>query len=560
MNIEEKKKFWFLYALSGLVVLIGMFIPVMEVDAAQYASIAKQMLQEGSFLEIRHRDLNYLDKPPLLFWLSACSMWLFGIHDFAYKLPSVLFSVLGVWATFRLAYTYYGERAAHWSALMYVGSAAFFIYNSDIRTDTVFIALLVYSVYQLDAFRRNQKWLSLLGAFSGIGLAMAAKGPLGLVFPLMAIGPDIVLKRQWKFLFNWKWIPGLGITALVLAPVCYGLYSQYDARPDAWVNGEQGVSGLRFFFWTQSFGRITGESVWARDFSNNPGTFYLFTTFLWAFLPWTPVFLYSFLRKAALLVRGKLKARQEEEWITFFAFLLPLLALSSSGYQLNHYIYVVIPFTSILCASALPSLENAGRWKHMLNGYAFLYIAALGTLSFFILFLIFPGRFYLLFLLVFLLPLFLGAASIKKWYWSIAAYSISFFIIVNAWFYPQLLNYQGSKQAIKVFEENKKEGEVIYTYETGTCHSLDFYNHRWVGEYHPEQMPQQEERCWVYVSSKKYKDLHKTTSGKHIQIIDSFPSYRVTLLNKAFLFPSSREHSINYNYLLVLETEKQKTD
>jgi 4-amino-4-deoxy-L-arabinose transferase-like glycosyltransferase len=51
------------------VAIAGLFLDVMDVDAAQYASIALEMTQNGSWLQVMHRGTDYLDKPPLLFWL-----------------------------------------------------------------------------------------------------------------------------------------------------------------------------------------------------------------------------------------------------------------------------------------------------------------------------------------------------------------------------------------------------------------------------------------------------------------------------------------------------------
>jgi hypothetical protein len=72
-----------------------MFNDVMEVDASQYAAMSREMLESGNYLQLFDRGQNYLDKPPLLFWVSAMSFKLFGISNFSYKLPSVLFSLLG---------------------------------------------------------------------------------------------------------------------------------------------------------------------------------------------------------------------------------------------------------------------------------------------------------------------------------------------------------------------------------------------------------------------------------------------------------------------------------
>ena len=58
----------------SLVHILGMiFIDIMEIDAAQYASISQEMLQTGDYLQVHHRHADYLDKPPLLFWLTSFS-------------------------------------------------------------------------------------------------------------------------------------------------------------------------------------------------------------------------------------------------------------------------------------------------------------------------------------------------------------------------------------------------------------------------------------------------------------------------------------------------------
>jgi hypothetical protein len=81
----------------------------------------------------------------------------------------------------------------------------------------------------------------------------------------------VVLKRQWSSFFKWQWLVGLIWVGLLLLPMCIGLYQQFDLHPEKVMYGRSGTSGLRFFFWTQSFGRLTGENVW----KNNADIFFL---------------------------------------------------------------------------------------------------------------------------------------------------------------------------------------------------------------------------------------------------------------------------------------------
>jgi 4-amino-4-deoxy-L-arabinose transferase-like glycosyltransferase len=82
----NKNTFWLLLTSILGVHLIGVLsIPLMDIDAAQYASISREMLERNSFLQIYDLGKDYLDKPPMLFWLSALSMKIFGISDWAYR-------------------------------------------------------------------------------------------------------------------------------------------------------------------------------------------------------------------------------------------------------------------------------------------------------------------------------------------------------------------------------------------------------------------------------------------------------------------------------------------
>jgi len=94
-SFRQQPLWWSLIPIS-IIWIMGMNLPVMEIDAAQYASIAAEMHDNRSFLQVFFNGSDYLDKPPLLFWLSAWSFDLFGIHNWSYRLPSMLSMILGL--------------------------------------------------------------------------------------------------------------------------------------------------------------------------------------------------------------------------------------------------------------------------------------------------------------------------------------------------------------------------------------------------------------------------------------------------------------------------------
>ena len=166
-----------------LVYFIGFGINIMDVDAAQYASMSREMLRSGNYLHVYDTSIEYLDKPPFLFWISALSMKIFGINNFAYRLPSFLFALLSVLSTYKLAKLFYDKKTALLAALILATSQGFFLMNHDVRTDTILMGCVVFSVWQLAAWYQSNKILHFILGSIGIGIGMMTKGPIALLVP-----------------------------------------------------------------------------------------------------------------------------------------------------------------------------------------------------------------------------------------------------------------------------------------------------------------------------------------------------------------------------------------
>lgn len=143
----SNKAFYTIIGLCSITYLLAMFfVPLMDVDASQYASISREMLERKSFLQIYDQGADYLDKPPLLFWLSAASMYVFGVYDWAYRLPSILMLLVSVYAVYRFAKLHYQESIARLSAMILASSQAVFLMAHDVRTDTMLMGWVMLSI------------------------------------------------------------------------------------------------------------------------------------------------------------------------------------------------------------------------------------------------------------------------------------------------------------------------------------------------------------------------------------------------------------------------------
>lgn len=562
---------WLWLAAALLVILLrGLFLDVMDVDASQYASISMEMLQNGSWLEVKHRHGDYLDKPPLLFWSSAGSFILFGLSNWAYKLPSLLAALAGVYGVYRFSRLFYSEKVSRQAAFMLASATGFTVLCNDVRTDTWLLGTTSLAVWQVAEYLQFKRWKNGVGAFFCIGLAMLAKGPIGLVVPALAAGTHLIIQRDWRNIFRWEWLVGLGVTALVLLPMCWGLYHQFDLHPEKAVQDRISTSGLYFYFWEQSFGRITGNNVWRND----TGPFYFFHVYLWAFLPWVlllPGALWFHLRKAGNKIFHFQKTHFPEAF-SLGAFVLTFLALSLSKYKLPHYIFVTLPWAAVLIAAWLNAdkTEKAagnnvspGITTFWLSLSYTTFLLALIT-AFLLVGFVFPGNFWAwavltggtiyLFARILKNPLRIEPDVLIQRGLLVA---ILTGFILNFHFYPHLLPYQSTSKIGQFIQETGIPKEKVAFFRRHG-HALDFYSrHISLRMDNPEQIMETARNMgalWVYTNQKGKSELD--SAGVPYKTAYEMGHFQAALLNARFLNPATRAESLEPVHLLEVRSER----
>lgn len=531
------KIYWILLSLISLVYLLGVFIDVMEVDAAQYAQMSMEMLQNKSFLKVYNRQVDYLDKPPLLFWLSSISMGIFGINNFGFKFPSILASFLAILSVYKIAKMFYSNKAALFAAILLASSQTFFIINNDIRTDNLLIGFATFSIWQITKFIHRPSYPVGFWVGFGIGMAMLAKGPLGLIFPMLSIVPQIFYLKQWHIFKAYKiWIIPI-IISIILLPMCIGLYQQF------------GTKGLYFYFWEQSFGRITGENVW----KNNVDPFFLIHTFLYAILPWTILFLVAFWKTLIQLFKNKFTVNSNTpEIMGFSGYLLATIALSQSKYQLPHYIYIASPMACLMMAGYV---DNLSKKRQLL--WAKIQLIFNVSLTFVILSItLYVWNISLIsyFIIANLLIIFIFAfVKVNKYsfIWGGVVTSIFVNILILNWFYPNLLQYQSPSNVGKTIKQLSIENNTFGFHEFGF--STDFYSQTYIPQIKNieqiDSLLKINSSIYLYTNPKWVSELNQY----QINTIRTFDFYRVTLLTFEFLNPKTRSKVVEKTMLLKIE-------
>lgn len=554
-NLSSKKQWLYDYryilafSAIALVYLFNMLIDIMDIDAAQYAAISMEMMKNGSYLEVYHRGADYLDKPPMLFWLSSLSMYILGISNFAYKLPAVLVIILGIYSTYRFTLMWYDQKKALYAALILATTQAMFLVTNDVRTDGMLTGFVIFSVWQLSRFIRDLKISYLILGAIGVAAAMMTKGPLGIVLVAMAIGGDLLLKREWKNIFKWQWILLLIIVAILLIPMSYGLYTQFDLHPEKEVYGLKGPSGLRFFYWTQSFGRITGENYWKNDTS----FFFFFHTILWDFQPWIFLLIPALFKRFRTLIFSKFRIPSNVEFMSFSGFVLGFLALSKSGFKLPHYIFPLFPFAAIFIADFIGSLiDNRVNRRFARFQFGFIHLFFIvGGLSFIFFFtpsnIVLPIIFLLLLIIYWLSFIKLKILGEKIVLTTVIA-MFAFGLLMGTYFYPNVLHYQSASQIGKDIDKMDVPQDEFYLYNIYSF-SLDFYAKRTTPWVDFNAVDKYEKGTLLYTDQKGMEELC-AEDGPGYKVFKGYDDFYVTAISFEFLFKKSRADVLHKKYLV----------
>ncbi|HXU20814.1 MAG TPA: glycosyltransferase family 39 protein, partial [Verrucomicrobiae bacterium] len=194
-----------------------------DVDAVQ-AQIARNMLASGDWVTAHIDGLAYLEKPPLLHWITAISYKVFGVHDWSARVPIALSAIALCLLTAAFGTWAFGKRAGIYSGLCMSTCAGLFLFTRILIPDvtlTLTVALALWAF--LRALNPDELhptfWAFLMAASLGIGLLL--KSLIAVVFPVAAGGLYLLVTRQLFSARTWKRLhpfTGLLVLLLIAAP------------------------------------------------------------------------------------------------------------------------------------------------------------------------------------------------------------------------------------------------------------------------------------------------------------------------------------------------------
>ena len=461
----------FLFALLGLVYDSGLFVPLIDNDSAHHANIALRMYLTGNYVDLYDNTQDYLDKPHLFFWLCAFSYKVFGVTTFAYKFPSFLFTILGTYSVYRLGKSLYNKEVGRLASLMIASAFAYVLANNDVRMDTILTACIAFASWQLVEFVDHKNLLNVAGASAGLALGFCTKGLIAVFTPALAVFFYILYKKDWRVLFNWRWSVLFVLFGVLIFPVLYCYYLQFNLHPEKIVRGKDHINGVQFILFGQSIERFNGGMG---DVGKNDYLFF-FHSFSWAFAPW------SILAMIAFIARIKNLIHRREEWLTTGTFTVLLVLISLSEFKLPHYLNITFPVASLMAASFILTKQTQPKWIKIIFRLQLVLCVFLLLLSAVVNAWIFPVKsgwviagMILLLALVFYFARGNQYNKLQKAVTVSVSTMVFLFFLLNTSFYPRLLTYQGGNQLAFVVRR-KINPASVYFEKNSYSPSFNFY-------------------------------------------------------------------------------------
>ncbi len=333
MSEKSLKIFLFLAILINFYLTLFL-TPLFNLDEGAFSEATREMLLTHDFITTYLNGNLRFDKPILIYWLQAISVSIFGMNEFAFRLPSALAATFWAIGIYYFAKKLYDEKVAFFSSFFMVTALQIGLISKAAIADSLLNMFIAFSMFSLFLYikEKNKKYLYL--AFAFVGFGFLTKGPVAVLIPLATYFIYSLIKKNFKeFLKDVFDIKGILIFLIIALP---WYIAEYIAQGDKFIKG---------FFLKHNIARFE------TSFEKHKGSlFYYIPVVLIGLLPWTTLFI-----KYLLKIKEYLKSKDEFLLFGSIWFLFVFIFFSLSGTKLPH--YVIYGYTPLFIFMALSFKE-----------------------------------------------------------------------------------------------------------------------------------------------------------------------------------------------------------
>lgn len=332
-------------------------------DEPRYAQIGREMLARHDWIVPTLNGQPWLEKPVLLYWREMIGYSIFGLHDWAARIPSATFATGLVLAVFFFMRRFrYGSELD--AALMTASCVGVIGFARGASTDMQLSAPFCVAMLAWWAWHETGRklWLGVFYALLAIG--MLAKGPVAPALAMLIVAAYAALRRDGKIFLRSAWLPGFALFFAISLPWYIAVQMKVPEF-------------FKTFFLQHNLERFSTNL-----YQHSQPFWYYIPVFLLAVLPWV-VFTVPALVEAVrslfkdsqgpveIVLEEKEQPKKEEvDWLARFLslwILIPIIFFSISRSKLPGYILPSIPPAAVLTAAWLHRKQTLPRLGVMLH-------------------------------------------------------------------------------------------------------------------------------------------------------------------------------------------------
>jgi len=289
------------------------FAPLFDLDEGAFSEATREMIVRGDYITTYLNGELRFDKPILIYWLQVISVKIFGLNEFALRLPSALAGSIWAIAIYQFTKQNFNEKTAFFATIIMISSLQINMIAKAAIADSLlnlFITLTMFNLYYYYTFR-EKKYLYWIFVF--IGLGVLTKGPVAIMIPLVVSLLFFSYKREFKLWLKMIFNPvGIIIFSLIALP-WYVL--EYLAQGELFIDG---------FFFKHNISRFNSAME-----QHNGNIFYFIPVLLVGVMPFT-YFIFKSLNQKFL--------KNDLQLFLSIWFIFVFLFFSFSSTKLPHYI------------------------------------------------------------------------------------------------------------------------------------------------------------------------------------------------------------------------------
>ncbi len=295
MGAHEQRYELIVLLIASAIFLVGVLSPpalMDDMDAVQ-AQMARNMIQSGDWVTPHLDGVVYLEKAPLKTWMTAVSYLIFGVHDWAARLPVALAAILLAWVVVRFGRWAFSPKAGFYAGLVTATCVGLFLFTRALMPDVLVTLAATVAMWSFlraldENERRPRLWAYLLAASLAAGVLL--KGLIGAVFPLGAGFFYLLLTRQLFSLRAWRRLyPFTSLAVFVAIAAPWHVLATLHNPPYFDFTMHSGPGVWRGFFWfyfiNEQVLRFLNER-YPRDYNTVPRLYFWAFHLIW-FFPWS---------------------------------------------------------------------------------------------------------------------------------------------------------------------------------------------------------------------------------------------------------------------------------